>query len=207
VKLRVLQLAMAFARAFPDGPPETTLTWSHYRHLLALTDAAQRQWYEQEASRRGWASRKLAEAIREGRHHERALPPARGTPRGRKRKLRRPTEATYVYAAEVERVVDGDTLLVVVDLGFEVLKRQRLRLAGLDTPPVDTAKGAKARDFVQEELERVEQVMVKTDKIDLYGRYVAHVFYEPGESSKAHIFAEGRYLNQRLVDRGLAEPL
>lgn len=207
VHLRVLQQAMVFARLFPDGSPDTALTWSHYRLMLPLSDAEQRGWYEQQAVVRGWSSRQLAAAIREGRHRERALPPAADGSKRPNKPLRRPSDATYVYAATVERVIDGDTLLVDIDLGFEVSKRQRLRLAGLDTPAIETPKGAEARDFVLHELARVEEIMIKTDKIDLYGRYVAHVFYEPGQSAKARIFAEGRYLNQRLVDEALAEAL
>jgi endonuclease YncB( thermonuclease family) len=44
-------------------------------------------------------------------------------------------------------------------------------------------------------------------KIDLYGRYVAHVFYQPGESDKRLVALQGRYLNQELVNRGMAKVL
>jgi len=49
--------------------------------------------------------------------------------------------------------------------------------------------------------------MIKTDKIDLYGRYVAHVFYLPDEIDRLSVFLQGRYLNQELVDQGLAPTL
>jgi endonuclease YncB( thermonuclease family) len=208
VKQRVLQRAVAFAQAYPSRPPKTGLTWTHYRALLPVADPQQRGWYATEAERGGWSAAKLARAIREKHYEEPPAPSARKSSRKRRlRQLPRPSEATHVYEATVERVIDGDTLLVVLDLGFDVLKRQRLRLARIDTPAVDTPAGAAARDFVQDELARVEFVMLKTDKIDLYGRYVAHVFYEPEEHNEAQVFATGRYLNQRLVDQGLAEPL
>jgi hypothetical protein len=46
--------------------------------------------------------------------------------------------------------------------------------------------------------------MIKTNKIDIYGRYVGHIFYSPKNLSKSEIFARGCYLNQELVDRDLA---
>ena len=40
----------------------------------------------------------------------------------------------YQYACKVDRVVDGDTIDVVLDLGFDILYRTRVRLYGIDTP-------------------------------------------------------------------------
>ena len=121
--------------------------------------------------------------------------------------LSRPRTATYVYKAAIERVVDGDTLLVVVDLGFQVLKRQRVRLAALDCPELGTVEGRRAAKLVEKVLAGVEFVMIKTEKIDLYGRYVAHVFFAAGEGDKERVFADGQYLNQLLVDQGVARAL
>ena len=120
---------------------------------------------------------------------------------------RRPTGTPYVYKAIIERVVDGDTLVALIDLGFQVKKEQRLRLAGIDTPARGTPNGDRALQLVQDELARVDYVILKTDKIDLYGRYVAHVLYAPDETDKHRIFAEGQYLNQRIVHEGLAKVL
>lgn len=50
-------------------------------------------------------------------------------------------------------------------------------------------------------------MMVKTNKIDVYGRYVGHVFYSVKERDREKIFSRGRYLNQDLVDQGLARVL
>ena len=40
----------------------------------------------------------------------------------------------YEYSCKVERVVDGDTIDAVLDLGFDILYRARIRLYGIDTP-------------------------------------------------------------------------
>ena len=60
----------------------------------------------------------------------------------------------FVYQAELDRVVDGDTVDVVLDLGFDVkLHKQRVRLHGIDTPESRTRdleekeKGLAAKEF------------------------------------------------------------
>jgi len=204
---RTLQRAIAFARAYPDGPPSGGLKWGHYRELLVLPEPAQRDWYETEAAAQRWSAPKLREAVREQRYRNRSSDKPAKRPPKRRKALRRPTESTYIYKAIIERVVDGDTLLALIDLGFQVHKQQRLRLAAIDTPALGTRQGDRAAELVQHQLAQVDFCIIKTDKIDLYGRYVAHVFYDPGEKNRHRIFAEGRYLNQRLVDEGVAKVL
>jgi len=206
VDQRTLHRAMAFARAYPDGPPQVALRWAHYRELLVLPAAEQRSWYAEQAFEQSWSAQKLREAVREQRYrHRNNTKPHKG---GKRRtQLRRPVGERFFYKATVQRVVDGDTLVVIIDLGFQVLKEQRLRLAAIDTPDRGTPAGDRARDFAQRELASVDYVMLHTDKIDLYGRYVAHVFYAPGENDKRRIVEKGDYLNQRLVDEGLAKGL
>ena len=60
---------------------------------------------------------------------------------------------SFVYNAVLERVIDGDTIDVTLDLGFDIkLHKQRVRLAGIDTPESRTrnlaekALGLKAKD-------------------------------------------------------------
>ena len=57
-----------------------------------------------------------------------------------------------LYKAEVRDVIDADTLLLDIDLGFEVIRRQSIRLARIDAPPRDTAQGTAGRRFVREQL-------------------------------------------------------
>jgi len=88
-----------------------------------------------------------------------------------------------------------------------VWKEQRVRLAEIDTPAMDEAGGREAYKFVLNQLAQVDFVMVKTNKIDIYGRYVGHIFYSSKDLSKSETFSKGRYLNQELVDKGLARIL
>ena len=96
------------------------------------------------------------------------------------------------------------TLLLNIDLGFQVWKKQRIRLAGIDTPAMDEPEGESACRYVLNRLARAGFVMVKTNKIDVYGRYVGHVFYSLKENGPDEVFKNGNYLNQELVDEGLA---
>ncbi len=197
-----LKRCIYFFQAYKSAPRGTNLTWTHYKALLPLPEA-ERKWYEDQASKNKWTGVRLREAIKNDRFRLEAKLPATATidvtP------LKRPTDATYVYAAIVEKVVDGDTLLVRIDLGFTVWKEQRIRLAGIDCAPLKTAKGQKATDYVKKQLSQTEFVIIKTNKIDIYGRYVGHVFYSLSELSKAQVFEKGRYLNQELLGKGLAK--
>ncbi len=198
---KTLHRAVAFARTY-DEPPVPGLSWVHYRELLGLKDARERRWYETRALSEGWTGRTLSAEIRSDRYAQasEAGEGARG-----KAKLKRPADATHVYKAWVVRVVDGDTLLLHVDLGFSVIKEQRLRLAGVDAEALGTAAGKAARRFVLEQLGGCEFVVVKTDKVDLHGRYVGHVMYPQRQSmSPAQVFTRGRYLNDQLLRQGLA---
>ncbi|MGE0267315.1 MAG: DUF1016 N-terminal domain-containing protein [Candidatus Omnitrophota bacterium] len=120
------------------------------------------------------------------------------------RKTDLPPGRLYVYKALVERVVDGDTLLCLIDAGFHNWTRQRLRLRNINTPEINTPRGQKAKAFVQESLTHCEFVIVKTYKTDKYDRYLADVFYLNGVKYPDVVAEEGRLLNQDLVENNLA---
>ncbi len=109
-----------------------------------------------------------------------------------------------MYAASVDKIIDGDTIMLMIDLGFGVWKQQRVRLAAIDTPAMDEQGGLEAFSYVRDQLAKAMVVMVKTNKIDIYGRYVGHVFYALNDMDKAKVFEQGRYLNQELLTLGLA---
>lgn len=177
------------------------LSWSHLKLLLPLSDAQERKWYENLVEDEKLTVPQLAEAIKKERFEGSRTKEGKET---KTKKLTRPAEATYVYKAEVERVIDADTLLLRIDLGFTVWKEQRIRLAGIDCPSIDEPKGRQAFEYTRDQMAKVDFVMVKTNKIDIYGRYVAHIFYLPKEEDKDKIFKQGQYLSQDLVDKGLA---
>lgn len=85
-----------------------------------------------------WSRDRLRQAIRQDLYQEGKAQKKSKT----KTALKRPEQGLHTYVALVERVVDGDTLLVRIDLGFDVWKSHRIRLRGIDTQPLATLKRA-----------------------------------------------------------------
>ena len=136
-----LYQVVAFFKQNKVCPRAENLTWSHYRALLGISDSKERGWYARRADREGLNRDQLLRAIQRDLYRQET-----GTSAGSKSaaQLKRPTEPTYVYKAIVGRVIDGDTLLLRIDLGFQVWKEQRVRLAGIDAPAMDESKGREA---------------------------------------------------------------
>lgn len=94
----------------------------------------------------------------------------------------------FVYRATVERVVDGDTLDLVVDVGFRVLRRDRFRLVLGDGTPYDapesrgpkvTSAGRAAAEWLKTELPAGAAVVVRTFRgADKYGRWLAAIWLD-----------------------------
>lgn len=132
---------------------------------------------------------------------------SRKTPDGYQLKISStPAAGLYTYAAIVERVIDGDTLLVNVDCGFGIWIRQRLRLRGIDAPERRTVAGDRAHLWVSEQLADCSFIVIKTYKTDKYDRYLADVFYQPGEGQPAQVASQAPCLNTALLTQGLARP-
>jgi endonuclease YncB( thermonuclease family) len=113
----------------------------------------------------------------------------------------------FTYWAYVLRVIDADTLLAWMELGFGEGRKERLRLRGLDAPEIHTKRGKAAKVFVESQLKNSRWVVVSTsvDK-DLHARYLADVFFSPEPASeKPSPEAWSSYLNRELVEKGFAE--
>ncbi|MDP2653095.1 MAG: DUF1016 N-terminal domain-containing protein [Candidatus Omnitrophota bacterium] len=121
----------------------------------------------------------------------------------------------YTYQAFVEKVVDGDTLKVRIDLGFETWTRQVLRLRGIDCPEVGTPPtlspsglstpprvrenaGLRAKAFVQSLIKEASQIIIRSSRSDKYDRYLADIFI-PAEDGGEEVF-----LNNHLLEQGHA---
>lgn len=193
--------SIQFFNTYSTATRGSNINWSHIKRLLPIANKEERDWYEGLIVRENLTVPLLASAIRSDRFGKEKA--AKG--KGKVEKLKRPTASTYLYKAVVVRVVDGDTLLLRIDLGFTVFKEQRIRLNFVDTPEKETPEGQKAHEFVLNTLAQVPFVMVKTNKIDIYGRYLGDVFYLHETTDKNKIFILGKYLNQELISRGLAK--
>jgi micrococcal nuclease len=111
----------------------------------------------------------------------------------------------YQYKAKAERVIDGDTIDVTIDLGFKITTHQRIRLAGIDTPEVYSVKkdsdehrrGIAAMQFVEQRLAaNNNQMLIETEKVTgKFGRYIGTIKLADSAIT----------LNQELVDNGFAK--
>jgi micrococcal nuclease len=89
--------------------------------------------------------------------------------------------AKYQYSATVISIYDGDTITVMVDLGFGSHTKQKLRLARINTPEVrgpQREQGIAARDYLIALMPAGSEIDVRTikDSQEKYGRYLAEVF-------------------------------
>ncbi|MCB9756881.1 MAG: thermonuclease family protein [Candidatus Omnitrophica bacterium] len=82
----------------------------------------------------------------------------------------------YTYEAKVERVIDGDTLKVRFDQGFDFQRTETLRLRGIDCPELKTKEGQAAKDFVQSLIKQSQTITVRSSRPGKYDRYLADVF-------------------------------
>jgi micrococcal nuclease len=110
----------------------------------------------------------------------------------------------YEYRVKkVNKIVDGDTIDVDIDLGFAVSFTQRVRLAGIDTPESRTtdlkekALGLEVKEKIKKEIAAAKDIVIKTEKPDSsekYGRILGWLFLDGADVS----------LNQKLINEGYA---
>ena len=108
----------------------------------------------------------------------------------------------YTYKIkEIVRVVDDDTVDVSIDLGFDLTKLERVRLAGIDTPESRTKDlaekhmGYEAKAYLTELLDAADGLIVKTEKDGKFGRMLGW-FYNNKFSQYS--------INEQLIDEGYA---
>ena len=111
----------------------------------------------------------------------------------------------YTYKAYLDRVIDADTILVTIDLGFSVSIEQRLRLRGLDAAELNTPKGITSKKFVEASLKDCKFLIIKTHGKDKYDRYLVDVFYLKHEVDEEKVIQEGTFLNNELLTKNYAE--
>ena len=112
------------------------------------------------------------------------------------------TEKLFHYNAKVERVVDGDTIDVLLDLGFNPFLKGRIRFHGIDAPEsrtrdlVEKKAGLATKKFVEDWVEDRNWTIVIQTMLDATGKY--------GRILGRILDKEGNCLNDILVEKGLA---
>ena len=110
---------------------------------------------------------------------------------------------------EINKVLDGDTIDVTIDLGFELYKKERVRIAGVDTPEKRTrnleekALGIDATNWLKEKLEGAidgdADLVIRTELdggVGKYGRLLGWLYIGDGTVS----------LNEKMIGEGYAHP-
>ena len=110
---------------------------------------------------------------------------------------------------EINKVLDGDTIDVTIDLGFDLYKKERVRIAGVDTPEKRTRDleekelGIDATNWLKEKLDgaiaRDDDLVIRTELVGgvgKYGRLLGWLYIGDADSS----------LNEQMIDEGYAWP-
>ena len=108
---------------------------------------------------------------------------------------------------EINKVLDGDTIDVTIDLGFDLYKKERVRIAGVDTPEKRTRDleekelGIDATNWLKEKLDGAiagdDDLVIRTELVGgvgKYGRLLGWLYIGDADSS----------LNEQMIDEGYA---
>ena len=107
------------------------------------------------------------------------------------------------HVKKVTNVVDGDTIDVEIDLGFDISFSSRVRLAGIDTPESRTTNkaekvlGLEAKEYIKSKIKDAKDVVIKTEKMDSsekYGRILGWLFLDGSKVS----------VNEQMIADGYA---
>jgi micrococcal nuclease len=107
------------------------------------------------------------------------------------------------FVKEVRNVVDGDTIDVIIDLGFDILFSSRVRLAGIDTPEsrttnkIEKALGLESKEYLKKHLKDAKSVVIKTEKMnstEKFGRILGWIYVNGDTES----------LNDKMINDGYA---
>ena len=117
-----------------------------------------------------------------------------------KQKLGDPTDYSY-RVKKVTKIVDGDTIDVLLDMGFDILYQQRVRLFGIDTPESRTRDkeekkyGLLSKYFLKDALSNGKKITIKTYKGDETGKFGRIL---------GDVWIDGKSINQTMCDKGYA---
>jgi len=109
----------------------------------------------------------------------------------------------YQYKIKkINRVIDGDTVDLDIDLGFGVTLSHRVRLKGINAAETKTLnleekkKGIEAKLWLEKELSREGEWIIETVKEDKYGRILGTLYF----------VGDPVTVNERMLNEGIAKP-
>lgn len=83
----------------------------------------------------------------------------------------------YTYKATVNRVIDGDTVNLTIDLGFRLTYTANCRLEGINAPELNTEDGQKSKMMLDLALPKKSQVTISSTGLDKYGRPIVIIWH------------------------------
>lgn len=109
----------------------------------------------------------------------------------------------YQYKIKkINKIIDGDTVDIDIDLGFSLTIKQRVRLKGINTAETKTlnleekTKGLVAKEWLKKELSREGEWVIETTKEDKYGRILGTLY----------LVGDPVTVNERMINEGIAKP-
>ena len=110
----------------------------------------------------------------------------------------------HIYSAKLVRVVDGDTADAMIDLGFNVWVKNRIRFMGVDAWESRTRnleekkKGLAAKDYVKDLLENSDEgkFLLKSHGVGKYGRVLGELFVKGNDTSVNELLKENGHASE-----------
>ena len=115
-------------------------------------------------------------------------------------KLGDPTDFSY-RVNKVIKIVDGDTIDVMLDLGFDIMYKSRVRLFGIDTPEsrtrdvIEKEYGMMSKKYLTNKLKSAKKISIKTYKGEETGKFGRIL---------GDVFVDGKSVNMKMVKEGHA---
>lgn len=102
----------------------------------------------------------------------------------------------YTYFCTVDRVIDGDTVVVTIDLGLHIKVTKTVRLLGINAPEMNIPEGPLAKEYLISILPKITVIQTVLDRDDKYGRLLGTLYDQT---------ILGRNVNKAMLDAGHAK--
>jgi micrococcal nuclease len=115
-------------------------------------------------------------------------------------KLGDPTDFSY-RVSKVIKIIDGDTIDVMLDLGFDIMYKSRVRLFGIDTPEsrtrdvIEKEYGMMSKKYLTNKLKSAKKISIKTYKGEETGKFGRIL---------GDVFVDGKSVNLMMCNDGYA---
>jgi len=82
----------------------------------------------------------------------------------------------YEYFATANKIVDGDTINLTIDLGFRMTMTANCRLSEINAPEINTEAGKQSKQFLETLIKPGQKYFIQSTGLDKYGRPIVKIF-------------------------------